>query len=178
MARSLPKKIRFEVFKRDGFVCQYCGKTPPAVVLEVDHIIAVVAGGSNHIDNLTSACFDCNRGKGAIALDCVPQTIIQKMELIKERESQLKAFKQLSEKVKKRQKSEAYLIAEIFHNQFPTHWLKQDFTEVRIVQFLQLLPFPEVESAMEIACRRIVEREGAVKYFCGICWKKIKGGHS
>ena len=35
---SISKKIRFEVFKRDGFTCQYCGKSPPGVTLEADHI--------------------------------------------------------------------------------------------------------------------------------------------
>ena len=34
----MSKKMRFDVFKRDGFQCQYCGSTPPSVVLEVDHI--------------------------------------------------------------------------------------------------------------------------------------------
>ena len=34
----ISKKLRFEVFKRDGFQCAYCGKTPPEVSLEVDHI--------------------------------------------------------------------------------------------------------------------------------------------
>ncbi len=36
MARKkagISKRLRFEVFKRDGFVCQYCGNHPPAVVL-------------------------------------------------------------------------------------------------------------------------------------------------
>ena len=36
--KGLSKKIRFEVFKRDQFTCQYCGKQAPNVVLEVDHI--------------------------------------------------------------------------------------------------------------------------------------------
>ena len=31
MSRSLSKKARFEIFKRDGFVCQYCGAHPPKV---------------------------------------------------------------------------------------------------------------------------------------------------
>jgi len=35
---SLSKKTRFEFFKRDDFRCAYCGKTPPEITLEVDHI--------------------------------------------------------------------------------------------------------------------------------------------
>ena len=61
---NLTKKIRFEVFKRDSFKCQYCGKAAPDVVLEVDHIKPVAEGGSNDILNLITSCFECNRGKG------------------------------------------------------------------------------------------------------------------
>ena len=60
---ALSKKTRFEVFKRDGFTCQYCGKTPPTVILEVDHIDPKSNGGSDNTINLITACFDCNRGK-------------------------------------------------------------------------------------------------------------------
>ena len=64
MARApISKRIRFEVFKRDGFTCQYCGVKPPDVVLELDHIDAVAAGGSNEQSNLTTSCEPCNRGK-------------------------------------------------------------------------------------------------------------------
>ena len=35
--KPLSKKIRFEVFKRDAFTCQYCGQMAPDVLLEVDH---------------------------------------------------------------------------------------------------------------------------------------------
>lgn len=66
---ALSKKIRFEVFKRDGFKCSYYGKSPPAVVLEVDHIDPKSKGGSDDINNLLSACFDCNRGKKNIPLE-------------------------------------------------------------------------------------------------------------
>lgn len=61
--KPLSKKIRFEVFKRDKFKCQYCGSSAPDVVLEVDHISPVSKGGKNHLMNLVTACFDCNRGK-------------------------------------------------------------------------------------------------------------------
>ena len=36
--KPITKKLRFEVFKRDGFQCAYCGQTPPAVTLEIDHV--------------------------------------------------------------------------------------------------------------------------------------------
>ena len=60
----ISKKLRFEIFKRDKFQCQYCGKVAPDVILEVDHIKPVVDGGDNNIMNLVTSCFDCNRGKG------------------------------------------------------------------------------------------------------------------
>lgn len=62
--KDLPKSIRFEVFKRDSFTCQYCGRMAPDVVLEVDHINPVANGGTNDIINLVTSCKDCNRGKG------------------------------------------------------------------------------------------------------------------
>lgn len=62
---AIPAKIRFEVFKRDAFTCQYCGRQAPDVVLHVDHIIPVSKGGTNDLANLISACQDCNLGKGA-----------------------------------------------------------------------------------------------------------------
>lgn len=58
------KKLRFEVFKRDCFTCQYCGAQPPNTTLEVDHIHPVAEGGKTAIDNLITACEPCNRGKG------------------------------------------------------------------------------------------------------------------
>lgn len=61
--QSISKKIRFEVFKRDKFTCQYCGRMSPDVVLEVDHIKPVSKGGTNDIMNLITSCMECNRGK-------------------------------------------------------------------------------------------------------------------
>lgn len=58
------KSTRFEVFKRDSFKCQYCGRSSPDVILECDHIIPVASGGTNELLNLITSCRDCNRGKG------------------------------------------------------------------------------------------------------------------
>ena len=63
--KAMSQKLRFEVFKRDLFTCQYCGKKAPDVILEIDHIKPISKGGSNAIENLATACKECNRGKGA-----------------------------------------------------------------------------------------------------------------
>ncbi|GAB3801495.1 HNH endonuclease [Virgibacillus kimchii] len=89
--KSLSKKARFEVFKRDSFKCQYCGNTSPDVILEVDHIKPVSDGGTNDITNLITACFDCNRGKSDVPLD--DKSVLEKqrkqLEEINERRLQL-----------------------------------------------------------------------------------------
>lgn len=60
---AIRKSVRFEVFKRDSFTCQYCGEKAPDVVLEVDHITPVADGGTNDILNLVTSCRECNAGK-------------------------------------------------------------------------------------------------------------------
>lgn len=60
---SLSKKLRFEVFKRDSFTCQYCGESAPSVVLNADHIHPVKEGGTTDLLNLITSCFACNAGK-------------------------------------------------------------------------------------------------------------------
>lgn len=57
-------KLRFEIFKRDNFTCQYCGRKSPDVILEVDHIFPKSKGGLNKKENYKTACKDCNIGKG------------------------------------------------------------------------------------------------------------------
>jgi len=88
---AVPKRIRFEVFKRDSFKCQYCGTSAPEVILHVDHITPVAAGGTNELTNLLTACFSCNSGKSDKKLD--DKSAVQKarnqMEELQERREQL-----------------------------------------------------------------------------------------
>ena len=60
------RALRFAVLQRDGFTCQYCGASAPGVTLEVDHMVPRSCGGKDEFENLIAACFDCNRGKGAL----------------------------------------------------------------------------------------------------------------
>jgi len=68
---SVSKRTRFEVFKRDGFRCVYCGATATDALLEVDHITAVSAGGDDDIENLATSCWSCNAGKRELPLSDV-----------------------------------------------------------------------------------------------------------
>ena len=85
--KPISKRMRFEVFKRDGFACQYCGKKAPDVILEVDHIEPVSKGGKTVMLNLVTSCYKCNRGKSNIKLS--DNSVIEK---------QKKALTELSEK--------------------------------------------------------------------------------
>ena len=64
----ISKKLRFEIFKRDSFSCQYCGRKAPDVILQCDHVKPVAEGGATDILNLLTSCVDCNSGKGARTL--------------------------------------------------------------------------------------------------------------
>lgn len=89
--KSISKKTRFEVFKRDSFKCQYCGKCAPEAILHVDHINPVSKGGDNDILNLLTACEDCNGGKSDRLLsdDSVMAKQRAQLEELNERREQL-----------------------------------------------------------------------------------------
>lgn len=63
------RRLRFEILRRDGHTCRYCGASAPDVTLTVDHVIPVALGGGNEPNNLVTACRDCNAGKSSIAPD-------------------------------------------------------------------------------------------------------------
>ena len=58
--------LRFRILERDGFRCQYCGRSPKddnSVVLHIDHIFPVSKGGTDKESNLITSCKECNLGK-------------------------------------------------------------------------------------------------------------------
>ena len=120
---SISKKKRFEVFKRDGFRCAYCGKTPPAVVLEIDHIDPKSKGGPDGLNNLLTACFDCNRGKRDIPLEKIPLQLSENLEILKAKEEQLKAYRKYVKKVEDRILEDIDSINFIYMEAFPGYEL-------------------------------------------------------
>lgn len=58
MQRRLSRR---EVFYRDRFICQYCGRETKDLTL--DHIVPRYRGGAHTWDNVVSACIPCNHRK-------------------------------------------------------------------------------------------------------------------
>ncbi|MEA4909345.1 MAG: HNH endonuclease [Chloroflexi bacterium] len=61
------KLTRREVFRRDGYLCQYCGKR--TLDLTIDHVIPRHMGGPHTWTNVVAACSQCNHRKGGRTLD-------------------------------------------------------------------------------------------------------------
>lgn len=66
---AISKRLRFEILRRDGNTCRYCGASAPAVAIVVDHVTPIALGGSDDPANLVAACHDCNAGKSSIPPD-------------------------------------------------------------------------------------------------------------
>lgn len=175
MARTaISKRTRFEVFKRDGFACQYCGQHPPDIVLEVDHITPVAEGGRNDEDNLITACFGCNRGKAHVPLSVVPKSLASKAAEIEEREAQITGYREVIQARLARLEADMWDVADTLLENASTVGMKRaDLLSIKT--FLKRMDLHEVKEAAWIARARVPHSEGKrFKYFCGVCWKKIK----
>jgi len=63
---AVSKRLRFEILRRDGFRCTYCGSRPSdGAELHVDHVVPQALGGTDDPSNLTTSCADCNAGKSS-----------------------------------------------------------------------------------------------------------------
>lgn len=60
--RQIDNIIQWQVFERDHYTCQYCGRH--GIPMSVDHIVLWEDGGPTIADNLLTACKKCNRDRG------------------------------------------------------------------------------------------------------------------
>ncbi len=66
---------RHNVFKRDGFLCQYCGDNKE---LTLDHLVPRSKGGKSTWTNLVTACKSCNARKGDYSPDQAGLRLVRK----------------------------------------------------------------------------------------------------
>ena len=171
---SIRPSIRFDVFKRDGFTCAYCGHHPPEATLEVDHILPIAEGGGDDYENLITACWECNRGKGAKMLDVAPRDmpdIEERTALLAERERQLRAYQQV--------RDEATARREAIFNDVRDHWFEVWGEEElerwyipwdsALRRYIEILGPEDVKASMDTARRKFSYLTTAVvRYFIGI----------
>jgi hypothetical protein len=173
--KPISKKLRFEVFKRDGFTCQYCGAVPPTVVLEPDHINPVCNGGDNSMDNLITSCFNCNRGKAGIPLTVIPKSLADKAAEIREREEQIAGYREVVQASLDRIENDMWEVAEALYPGCSESGINRKYLQ-SIKVFVERLPLHLVIDAAEIANTQWFQNEyQKFLYFCGICWNRIKG---
>lgn len=66
---------RREIFRRDQFTCQYCGKK--TLNLTIDHVQPKHLGGPHSWTNLVAACPTCNHRKGGRTLQESGMTLLR-----------------------------------------------------------------------------------------------------
>ena len=172
--KAISSRTRFEVFKRDGFKCQYCGRSAPEIVLRVDHIDPVANGGENDLLNLVTACFDCNAGKSDKLLsdNSAVELQVEQLQVLNERRVQLEMLLEWKKSLKSMAEVELQHALEVWRNESG-----RDLTETGLTEFRKLIKNFGVErvvSAIEIACEKYTDRQQAFSKIGGICYVSKK----
>lgn len=151
--KSISKTVRFEVFKRDSFTCQYCGKKAPECVLHVDHIHPVAKGGQNEILNLITSCIACNAGKGARTLDDATAVAKQHSQLseLQERREQIEMLMQWKTGLLDLADAAGDQLLAYFSK--VTGWSLSDVGQKQLRLTLKKYPIDEVLAALDAAVR-------------------------
>ena len=154
---SLSKRLRFEVFKRDKFTCQYCGAKAPDVVLHVDHIEPRSKGGSDDILNLVTACAGCNGGKSDRRLsdDSAVKKKRNQLEELQERQEQLQMMLDWQRSLVDLDGQAVEAIADLWAELIPSQHLTEHGKQ-GVRKLLRRFGFNEVATALRIAVGQYV----------------------
>ena len=157
--QTVSKKVRYEVFKRDGFKCTYCGHSAPDVVLQVDHRHPVADGGTNDMLNLTTACESCNLGKGARRLDdssAVAKSRAQ-MEELQQRQEQVKMMLEWQKGLQTVVEDTLGQVA-TYWNDLTPGWVLTEDGQKALRKLLRKFSLSEVLEAMNLAAEQYLEK--------------------
>ncbi len=75
--RSVPFSRR-NLYRRDGYCCQYCGRKQPTSELSIDHVVPRSRGGKTTWENCVLACIPCNVTKGHRTLEASGMYLVTK----------------------------------------------------------------------------------------------------
>lgn len=177
--KPISKKKRFEVFKRDNFTCQYCGRMAPDVILEVDHIKPVAEGGNNGMLNLITSCRDCNRGKGKTKLSDNAEIKKQQNELLElaSKREQMEMLLAWRNELKDEKNRQVEFIADYIDEL--TGFCLTDNGKRKVRSLINRFSFAEVCDAVDISFSRYyrdnhISWNEAFQKIGGICYNKRK----
>jgi hypothetical protein len=189
--KAISKKIRFEIFKRDSFTCQYCGKSAPDVILNVEHINPVAKGGENDLLNLITACLNCNQGKGTRTLSDSTTIEKQKKQLdeLNSRREQLEMMMKWKEGMKSLEQQSIDYAVNYWNEKIKRFNFKiSDMGVQKIGIYIRKFSLNEILSAIDIAIDTYVYRfsnsvnneniEEAFNKIPGICHNKKHNPHA
>lgn len=173
------RRLRFEVLRRDGYTCQYCGARAPDVILEVDHVVPETLGGDDDPRNLVTACKDCNAGKASVPPDAA---------LVAEVDATALLFAKAVEHVAAMRRADTAamnLVLAEFDNYW-TQWkdyrgepIDRDHDWRRSVEvFIERgLVLEDLKHFVQVAMRSKADHSGTWKYFCGCCHRELTTRH-
>jgi len=177
--KAVSRKLRFEVFKRDSFTCQYCGRKAPDIILEVDHIAPVSAGGKNHVINLITSCEACNRGKGKRKL--TDKSVVEKgrkqLEALQRRREQIKMMFQWQEGLAEIEEDTIKYLSE-YADKHISGFCINDKGKQRLKQWLVKFTCEEIINAINVSARHYLQfdKEGKLaKEAVEQYWTRIPG---
>lgn len=172
--KPLPKSTRFEVFKRDAFTCQYCGRSAPDVILEVDHILPVAKGGTDDLLNLITSCRDCNRGKRDKTLSDTSAIDRQKKQLkdLNDIREQTEMLIQWKQELMMLTDGQIDAVDSLIGNITGFKMNENGRKQMRV--YIKRFGFNEVYEAAEIAFTKYPDWENAFSKIGGICFNRVK----
>lgn len=176
---KVSRRLRYEVLRRDNYLCHYCGEGPPKVKLTVDAVIPEALGGT-HKDpaNLVTACEDCNGGKSSSSPDA-PLVAAVAEDAARWAQAMRIAGEELLAKASEVTDAHAH---------FEQTWARYGSGPERrplpkdpawrqtITNLLAAgLPMGVLEECVEIAMgQRKVAEDGVFRYMCGIAWRRVR----
>lgn len=170
--KPLSKRTRFEIFKRDGFRCMYCGITAVNSVMHVDHVKPVADGGDDDPANLVTACRDCNGGKSAVPLEQRKLKSSFTSDEEREHAEQIREYLAVQREIVDAKKDAESMVLERWQ-QLCGDW---HYTLPRYLPgAIREQGLAVVMEAVEIVARKGVGGSDAVRYFCGVMRKRREG---
>lgn len=166
---SISTRTRFEVLKRDGFRCHYCGSTAMASPLHVDHVVPASKGGSDDPANLITACQDCNLGKSNVGLEDVRATgaTDDAVERAREHAEQVRAYLEAQREVDAARHEVLVYVADLWISRVSKHWTEGVESHLRAA--IHRHPLDHVARAIDAVARKGIRYETPqLKYFHGV----------